>query len=338
MDQATELLWVGFQGLDAEEVSLGFQPGGIVLFARNLDPDPERGPRRCHALIRGLQARWGVPLPLAVAMDQEGGTVSRLKVWTGPTPTLHRIWTQQGVEGCHRWGNLWGRGLRLLGIPVDFAPAAELYDGIEGTGLGERAASADPLETTKAVGAYLAGLQRAGCRGCLKHFPGLGGTKVDSHKSLPELEDPGQMARNLVPFQALAHEDRLVMVAHLKTPPTGGLPASLHRGSVAGNPWQIQGRWLPDDMEMGGCGDWPWPERVRLALEAGHQALLVCQTPEGIRACAEAARAQPESLWSPVLNSFRSLRANLPEITGESFDQAAWDAWMGEIREEAHRI
>jgi len=125
-----------------------------------------------------------------------------------------------------------------------------------------------------------------------------------------------------------------VMVAHLKTPFTEGLPASLHRGSVAGNPWGIRGRFLPDDMEMGGCGDWPWPERVRLCLEAGHESLLVCQTPEGIRACAEAARAQPETLWRPALERFRTFRSHLRPISGP-FDRAAWEAWMEELRASA---
>jgi len=332
MDQATELLWAGFQGLDAEALPPGFSPGGWVLFARNLDPDPA-GPERCHRLIRGLRARSD--RPLAIAIDQEGGTVSRLRVWTGPTPTLRQLWTSGGVSACARWGRLWGRGLRLLGIDVDFAPSAELYDGLPGTGLGERAASGDPQEVAQAVGAFLSGLESAEVRGCLKHFPGLGGTRVDSHQALPVLEDREQIERNLGPFRALAHEDRLVMVAHLKTPFTECLPASLHPGSVVGNPWGIRGRWIPDDMEMGGCHDWPWPERVRRCLEAGHEALLVCQTPAGIQACAQAVEALPESLWAPALERFRSLRSGLKPALDGPFDQAAWDAWMVEVKRAA---
>ncbi len=337
---AQELLWTGFHGLDAAEVELGFKPGGIVLFARNLDADPERGPARAHALIQGLQARWGSKTPLAVAIDQEGGAVSRLRVWTGPTPTLYQIWMLGGAQACERWGKRWGRGLRLLGINVDFAPVADLFDGHEGTGLGDRAASADPRETAQAAGAFMAGLEAEGVRGCLKHFPGLGGTRIDSHKGLPELDDADGISKNLGPFLSLAHEDRLVMVAHLKTPFTQGLPASLHRGTVAENPWGIQARWLPDDLEMGGCAAWPWPDRVRRCLEAGHQALLVCQTPEGIQACAEAAAGLPETLWAPALKAFRCLRANLsagPSFGVLPFDAPAWEVWLRELREAAQR-
>ncbi|MBP1626896.1 MAG: Beta-hexosaminidase [Holophagaceae bacterium] len=333
---AHELLWTGFRGLDPAEVQLTFRPGGIILFARNLDPDPGQGPERCHALIQGLQSRWGSSLPLAVAIDQEGGAVSRLRPWVGETPSFRSIWEKGGAEACRHWGILWGQGCRLLGFNVDFAPVADLWDGHVGTGMGDRCASTAPESVAAAVGAFLNGLESQGVQGCLKHFPGLGGTRVDSHQSLPELEDPAQVARNLEPFVPLAHPGRLIMVAHLKTPHTEGLPASLHRGSVAGNPWGVQGRWLPDDLEMGGCAQWSWEDRVRLCLEAGQESLLVCQTPQGVDACAEAAAGMPEALWSPALARFRQFRAHLASLQGP-FQRDAWKGWLEELRNTAKR-
>lgn len=326
MRSPDQLLWTGFRGLDPPEVDLPFRPGGLILFARNLDPDPATGPARCRALIEGLQTRFGGDLPLSVALDQEGGPVSRLRPWVGATPTLRRLWTGGGAEACAHWGRLWGEGLRLLGFNVDFAPVVDLWDGHPGAGIGDRAASPDPLEAATAAGAFLHGLESTGVRGCLKHFPGLGGTTLDSHLGLPELADAGQVDRNASTFRALAHPDRLMMVAHLRTPASGQLPTSLHRGSVAENPWGIQGRYLPDDLEMGGCADWTWEDRVRLALEAGHQWLLVCQTPEGWTACAEAARHMPESLWVPAWRAAQSMRRHLPRPI--PFDLQAWQDWV----------
>jgi beta-N-acetylhexosaminidase len=330
MHRPEQLLWTGLRGLDAMDADLPFQPGGVILFARNLDPDPEAGPARCRALIDGLQARFGADLPLAVAVDQEGGPVGRLRPWTGPTPPLRRLWTAGGAEACMAWGRLWGEGLRVLGFNVDFAPVLDLWDGHPTAGIGDRAASERPLEAAAAVGAFLHGLEGAGVRGCLKHFPGLGGTTLDSHQGLPALADPAQVDRNASAFVPLGHPDRLVMVAHLRTPASGTLPASLHRGSVAGNPWGVQGRFLPDDLEMGGCADFSWDERVRLALEAGNQWLLVCQTPEGWTACAEAAARLPESLWAPALAATRAMRRNLPP--SPPFDPAAWKAWLTRLQ------
>jgi beta-N-acetylhexosaminidase len=321
------LLWNGVFGLDGD----GLQPwatGGVTLFGRNLDPDPAAGPARCHALIQALQARWGAGLPLAVALDQEGGAVSRLRQWVGPTPTLRDLWRRGGPGPCRRWGALWGRGLALLGCNVDFAPVADLW--APGAAMGDRCASAEPLEAARAAGAFLAGLEGAGVRGCLKHFPGLGGLALDSHLGLPERAAAAPEAA--LPFRMLAQADRLVMVAHLLLPGSGGLPASLSRAMVADNPWGIRARWLPDDLEMGGCQDWDWPERVRLCLEAGHLALLVCQTPAGVAACAEAADRLPEALWRPALERFQALRRTLPAGPAR-FDQGAWDAWVGEVRD-----
>ena len=335
MAKGHELLWIGFNGLDGTQVDPGFAPGGLVFFARNLDPDPSSGPERCHALIRDLQNRWGRGLLLPVAIDQEGGAVSRLKAWVGETPPFHALWEQGGAAACERWGRLWGHGLRLLGFSVDFAPVADLFDGHAGTGLGLRAASSRPEEAAEAAGAFLAGLESAGIRGCLKHFPGLGGTRVDSHAALPELKDMEQISKNLRPFRSLAHRDRLVMVAHLRLPGSGGRPASLHRGFVSANPWGIRGRWIPDDLEMGGCSETSWDERVRLCLEAGHQALLVCQTPEGIQACAEAAVRMPEALVEPAVARFHTLRQALRQPERIKFDRRAWDLWLETVRREA---
>ncbi len=329
---SSQLLWIGFHGLDADAVPADTRPGGIIPFARNLDPDPERGPIRLKALLDGLQSRWGGEIPLAVALDQEGGPVSRLKPWVGDTPSFRTIWERGGPEACGAWGRLWGVGLRLLGFNVDFAPVADLWDGFQGTGMGDRCASADPTDVARAAGAFLHGLEGTGIRGCLKHFPGLGGTKVDSHKALPELDDEIQIRRNIEPFIALSNEDRLVMVAHLKTPATGGLPASMHLGSVAANPLGIRGRFLPDDLEMGGCTDWSWEDRAKLCLEAGHDWLLVCQTERGVREGAQALAQLPETLWRPALTRSQAMRRNLSPHRQGPLNLAAWKHWVRQVR------
>jgi beta-N-acetylhexosaminidase len=198
--------------------------------------------------------------------------------------------------------------------------------------MGDRCAAPGPLDAARAAGAFLAGLEGARVRGCLKHFPGLGGLALDSHLGLPERTDSLAVQTHVLPFRMLAHPDRLVMVAHLQV--KGTLPASLDRAWVADNPWGIAARWLPDDLEMGGCAGWPWPERVRRVLEAGHQALLVCQTPDGVDGCARAADLLPEALWRPAAAAFLELRRRLPAGPA-AFNRGAWDRWVAEVRTEA---
>jgi len=237
-----------------------------------------------------------------------------------------------GADGCRLWGGLWGRGLRLLGANVDFAPVADLW--APEAALGGRCASPDPAEAALGAGAFLQGLEAEGVRGCLKHFPGLGGLALDSHVGLPENPDPLRLEAGLGPFRALAHADRLVMVAHLRLPLSQDLPASLSRACVADNPWGVKARWLPDDLEMGGAAGWTWEEKVRLCLQAGHEALLVCQTAGAWEACAQAAARMPEALWAPAAARFRSLRRTLQRHTGP-FLPEAWRAWVQEVQEEA---
>jgi beta-N-acetylhexosaminidase len=258
-----------------------------------------------------------------------------LKTWVGETPSFWRIWTSSGATGAEAWGRLWGEGLRLLGFNIDFAPLVDLYDGIPGTGLGERRASGDPGEAAEAAEAFLRGLESQGVKGCLKHFPGLGGTRVDSHHALPELTDPAAVVRALEPFRRLARPDRLVMVAHVRTPWSEGLPASLHRAHVAGNPWGIQAAWVTDDLEMGGCGAWPWPERIRLAIEAGHLALLVCQSQEALDSTMAALQALPPELLEGAVQAGRGYRRTLATHGRAAFDPSAWDAWVRRVQQAA---
>jgi len=147
---------------------------------------------------------------------------------------------------------------------------------------------------------------------------------------MPSIDDPLLISKNAEPFLRLATPDRLIMVAHLQTPESNGLPASLHRGHVAENHWGIRARWIPDDMEMGGCQAPDWQTRARMALEAGHIALLVCQSCEVVRQAAEALESLDDSLVSPAIEAFRSLRKSLEPMPAH-FDSPSWKSWICEI-------
>jgi beta-N-acetylhexosaminidase len=332
----SEILWRGVWGQDISDIS-GPQAGGVIIFARNLDKDPEIGPSRLFNLVQAIQQRWGADCPVAVAIDQEGGRVSRLKAWVGETPPLRKIWLNGGSDACRLWGRLWGEGLRLLGISVDFAPVFDLFDGREDTGLGDRCASEDPEEVCIAAGAFLNGLESTGAKGCLKHFPGLGGTLVDSHHAMPSIGDASIIEKNVIPFLRMANPERLIMVAHLQTPESNGLPASLHRGHVAENKWGIEATWIPDDMEMGGCQAPDWQIRAKLALEAGHTAILVCQTPEAVQQASDAVEGLETSMISPAVDAFRAFRKKLMPSQAR-FDAASWKSWVGDVKHQAEKM
>jgi len=251
-------------------------PAGVVLFRRNLV-----APEQTLALLDRVRALLG---PTAIgAVDQEGGRVSRLMPWIGPTPTACAL-GRAGPDVAARFGAATGALLRAAGFDLDFAPVVDLCAPEAANGIGDRSYSADPVVTAAAAGAFLDGLQATGIAGCLKHFPGLGSTRLDSHLTLPTAEhDLARLdSRDLVPFRELAPRAACVMVGHATYPaldPSGD-PASLSRPIIQG--WLrervgFQGLVVSDDLEMGAVAplDGDGAAAVR-AVAAGCDMILYC--------------------------------------------------------------
>jgi beta-N-acetylhexosaminidase len=281
------LFGVGIAGpqlTDAERKILkAHPPYGVILFRRNLDELAQS-----QALIRELKelgARF-------LFVDQEGGPVDRLAGLLAPTPSFQAA----ARRGAARWlGDLAGAALTVLGFDVDLAPVVDrCAEGAGARVLGERCASADPREVLLAGGEFLEGLHRRGIGGCLKHFPGLGRARLDTHKALPVLEpDPHQDALDIAPFEGLMRSAHAVMISHLGGP--DGLPASLSpelatrllRGRLG-----FDGAAFSDDLEMGAVdafGD--LPERCVRAAAAGCDLLFVCRQIERYPECVAAVEA-----------------------------------------------
>lgn len=157
--------------------------------------------------------------------------------------------------------------LAALGLNVDFAPVADLDESSGTNAIGDRSYSSDPIRATECAGAVLAGLRRAGVAGCLKHFPGLGGTDLDTHQglatsphSLPDLED------QTLPYRRLAGQTPLVMTAHAHVPALDGptpLPGTF--SSLLLKEWLrekigFSGLLISDDLEMGALASFGPPE------------------------------------------------------------------------------
>lgn len=209
---AGTVLMIGLPGPElapetAERVE-SLAPGGLILFRRNLSE-----PDATSKLLSDTAAR--MPAPAWFAIDQEGGRVSRLAPWIGPTPTAAEL-AGAGVDTVTRFGRATGEALRGLGFNLDFAPVVDLSPVDADNGIGSRAYHPTPERTIEFARGFLVGLQGSGVAGCLKHFPGLGRTTVDSHQSLPQVQRSlGELeSEELVPFRELCAEAASVMVGH----------------------------------------------------------------------------------------------------------------------------
>jgi beta-N-acetylhexosaminidase len=278
---AGRTLMIGFQGLLPDRSSTerirGLQPGGVILFSRNMD-----SPSQTMELLRHIRAL--LPDPPLLALDQEGGRVSRLEPFIGPTPSAAAL-AEEGEAAVFSFAGSTAKALRALGFNLDFAPVVDLCAPESPNGIGDRAFGTDPDFVTHLAGSFLTALQGHGIAGCLKHFPGLGDTAVDSHLELPMVGRSLQrlMRDDLLPYRELRESSAAVMVGHGHYSclnPQGPVPASCSPEVVTGllrSELGYRGLVVSDDMEMGAVEghDAAGDGAVR-AIAAGCDLVLYC--------------------------------------------------------------
>jgi beta-N-acetylhexosaminidase len=203
--------------------------GGAVLFARNVaDPDQ----------VAALTAELHAARPDAlVAIDEEGGDVTRLEAATGSSyPGNLALGTAGDPDLTRAVAASLGAELAAAGIDLDLAPVADVNSNPDNPVIGVRSFGADPELVAAHVTAFVDGLQSAGVGACVKHFPGHGDTSVDSHRGLPVVSGgSAELETALRPFRgAIAAGVRAIMTAHLVVPALDAEPATVSRTILTG--------------------------------------------------------------------------------------------------------
>ena len=279
------VLLPGFTGTDAPAwvlAACGEGLAGVVCFAHNT-PDVATAAR--------LSARLHEVSPdLLVTIDEEGGDVSRLEALTGSSiPGAAALGTVDDEDLTERVAFALGRLLAATGVDLDLAPVLDLDDGPSGGVIGDRSFSADPAVASRYGLAYAAGLADAGVTPTVKHFPGHGRSRVDSHREsavvaagLDELA-----ASDLVPFRdAIAAGAPVVMLNHLQYAALDpDLPASLSpRAYALLREMGFTGVAITDSVGMGAVNlRWDFPEAAVRAVEAGADAVLATDGAQAVR-------------------------------------------------------
>jgi beta-N-acetylhexosaminidase len=261
-----QMLMVGFRGLQIERDSpiVGDirqrHIGGVILFDYDVPTgQPVRNiqsPQQLRRLTAELQR--AAPSPLFIAIDQEGGRVNRLKERFGFPPTISA--EQQGRRGPHLSREAAQRTARILaemGINLNFAPVVDLNSNPENPVIGklERSFAPDPTRVTAHAREWLEAHRSWGVLATLKHFPGHGSSRADSHLGFVDVTEtwsPGE----LEPYAALIKEGvcDVVMTAHIfnsRLDPK--FPATLSRPVITGLLRQqmgFDGLVVSDDMQM----------------------------------------------------------------------------------------
>ena len=254
-----------------------YQPGGLLLFARNL-----RTGEQTAELLRQISTH--LPYRPFLALDQEGGSVDRLKGILSPLPSAERVLRTGKRSLAYRLGEVIGEGLRRLGFNLNFAPVLDLAHPVSRSVLGSRTFGEDGETVTKFANAFLEGLSRHQVLSCGKHFPGLGGANADTHFHLPVVDKPMKKLwqEDLIPYCRLSANLPLIMVSHacykaydFQSP----LPACLSPAVVDGllrRKLGYSGLVVTDDMNMGAITrKFSRQEAALRALEAGCDMLVV---------------------------------------------------------------
>jgi beta-N-acetylhexosaminidase len=227
-------------------------------------------------------------LPVAVAVDDEGGRVQRIDALDGSLPSARRMAARSTPEQVRALAETRGKALAARGVTVDFAPTVDVGNQPANAVIGDRSFGADPDVVTRYAGAFAAGLRDAGVLPVLKHFPGHGHASGDSHKGRVTTPPLAQLrATDLRPYADLLRAGPVaVMVGHLDVPGlTSGLPASLTPATyrLLRDEYGFDGLVVTDDLGAMKAitGTFALPEAVERALAAGADAALWSSGTEG---------------------------------------------------------
>ncbi|MER7827075.1 glycoside hydrolase family 3 protein [Streptomyces sp. NPDC096097] len=276
---ALAVLQPGFEGTTAPDWLLRQVGEGLTavgLFGRNIT-----SPEQLAALTAQLRTERDDVL---VAIDEEGGDVTRLEVRGGSSfPGNLALGAVDDTDLTRGVAHELGRRLAECGVNLNWAPSADVNSNPDNPVIGVRSFGADTHLAARHTAAYVQGLQAAGVAACTKHFPGHGDTNVDSHHALPRIDvdlDTLQ-ARELIPFKAAIEAGtKAVMSAHILVPaldPTR--PATLSPQILTGllrGELGYEGLIVTDGMEMHAIAGTYGIERGSvLAIAAGADAICV---------------------------------------------------------------
>ncbi|WML82480.1 glycoside hydrolase family 3 N-terminal domain-containing protein [Streptomyces sp. VNUA74] len=276
---ALTVLQPGFSGTTAPDWllrRLGEGLASVALFGRNVST-----PEQVAALTAQLRAEREDVL---VAIDEEGGDVTRLEVRTGSSfPGNHALGAVDDVGLTRAVAAELGRRLADCGVNFNWAPSADVNSNPDNPVIGVRSFGASTDLVARHTAAYVTGMQSAGVATCTKHFPGHGDTGIDSHHAVPRIDVEASVLaeRDLVPFRAaIAAGSRAVMSAHILAPALDpDRPATLSRRILTDllrGELGYEGLIVTDGIEMRAISGTYGIERgSALAIAAGADAICV---------------------------------------------------------------
>ena len=271
---------------DATKQALAKCPvGGLVYFPKNI-----LNPQQTEEMLKNTweYSKEVMKIPVYLGVDEEGGTVARVgqnSNFSVPRYTsMREIGDSGDIAKAYQAGNAIGSYLKELGFNMDFAPDADVITNPENKVIGNRSFGTDGELVGNMAMEAARGFKDSGIAPCVKHFPGHGGTKGDTHegyaytdKTIEQLKE-----QELVPFQkAVEGKIDFIMVSHISVPASeaGDTPASLSSVLINGllkEDMGYEGIVITDAMNMGAISQvYSSAQAAVEAFNAGADMLLM---------------------------------------------------------------
>ncbi|NMA69777.1 MAG: beta-N-acetylhexosaminidase [Desulfitobacterium sp.] len=301
-----QLAIVGINGLesdiDTEKFIRTYHVGGFIIMGRNVHDhnqllnlinslkrlnhhkESEKKSSPIDSPINSPES----PIPLFLAVDEEGGRVSRMPPEIITLPANQKIGELNNEALSYQIGSALGREVKAFGLNLNFAPVMDIFSNPKNTVIGDRSFGSTPEIVGKLGVQTMKGIQDQGVISVVKHFPGHGDTVMDSHMGLPVVQYDLEHLRGfeLLPFRdAINQGADAVMTAHILLPKIDSqYPASFSRKFITEILRQelgFKGVVITDDLTMGAIMEnYDIGEAAVRAIQGGSDLVLICHDPE----------------------------------------------------------
>jgi beta-N-acetylhexosaminidase len=249
--------------------------GALIIYGKNM-----KTPEQLTQFISDTQAH--AKIPLLVTTDEEGGNVDRLGMvkFNDPLPSASYLGSTGNPQLAYDAGTRAAQELAAYGINVDLAPVVDVRT-VQGQVEGPRLFGGTPQKVDAYAGQFLLALQQHGIIGTLKHWPGIGSTTLDPHRTLPTIRKSRSELESVefAAFKGLLKDNPgMIMVTHvILSAIDPSKPASLSPKVVQGilrDELGYQGVVITDNLWMKGVSDrYSLGEAAVLAILAGNDLI-----------------------------------------------------------------
>ena len=282
-EKAGQVVICGLKGyeIDSDVTSLiqDSKVGGVILFAKNIKDSTQLA-----TITNSIKNLSNPEIPPIIAIDEEGGMVSRMPSDIESMPSAYSIAQTGNTDLCYQSGEIIGKQLNALGLSTGFSPVLDIWSNPDNMIISSRAYGTTPEDVSTYATQVMLGLKSQEVIPVGKHFPGHGDTLDDSHYSLPVITKTKSELESyeFIPFKtAIDNGIPAIMVGHLLcTDIDNTYPASLSKTMVTGilkTELGFNGVVFTDDLTMDAIDNqYSVEDAGVMALNAGCDMLLVC--------------------------------------------------------------